>query len=353
METTKRVEIYTGFACNVRCTFCYYTEHKSIDEFPIERLKKELQLGREYGALDVDFTGGEPTIRRDLPELLSFARDLGYRDICIISNGQMLANHSYVEHLAKSGLNDVLLSIHGLNETYERLTQVRGSFKKITQAADNVNALGIKLRTNTTVVKPNFKELPEIASYLLNLKPEAVNFIMFNPWYSPESQKEEMTSTYSNSAPYLRQSIDKLSQVIRRITVRYIPYCFMEGYEKYVCNFPHRRYDPDEWSHATRFRIESRFWPGLLLWRMVHNGVGPKLTLNLDEQIDHVVVGSVQRSLHVKGKACKVCRYVRICDGFKKGYAHLYGLGEISPVKGKEIRDFMFSRGSYLNSEKP
>jgi MoaA/NifB/PqqE/SkfB family radical SAM enzyme len=350
LETTKRVEIYTGFGCNERCTFCYYIEHLSEEKIPIECLKTELSLARKYGALDVDFTGGEPTIRKDLPELISFARNLGYKKICIITNGQMLSNQSYCEDLVQHGLNDVLFSIHALNETHDQLTCVPGSFRKLTKAVENIKDLGIKFRTNTTIVKLNFKQLPEIAAFFLQLKPEAVNFIVFNPWYSSGSQMEEVTSKYSESVPFLKEAIDSLVPGIKKITVRYIPYCFMEGYEQYVCNFPHRKYDSDEWSHSTRFRIDSPFLWGSILWRIVRYRIRPKLYSNVDDLIDYVFVASVQRSLHVKSDKCPSCKYYEICDGIKRGYAQLCGLSEISPIKGKRIQDPMYFRKPYLNS---
>jgi MoaA/NifB/PqqE/SkfB family radical SAM enzyme len=349
LETTKRVEIYTGFGCNLRCAFCYYIEHLSDEKIPIERLKTELLLARKYGALDVDFTGGEPTIRNDLPELVSFAKNLGFRDVCIITNGLMLANQRYCEELVKCGLNDVLFSVHGLNEIHDQLTRVPKSFRRITQAIENVKSAGVKFRTNTTVVKHNFEQIPEMSTFFLKLKPTAVNFIMFNPWYASGSQKEEVTSRYSELAPFLKKGIEMLSPEIEKVTVRYIPFCFMEGYEQYVCNFPHRRYDTDEWSHSTRLRIESEFLWGSLLYRMVRYRVPPRRFSGVDDLVDHVVVAQVQRSLHVKAKECATCKYDKICDGVKKGYAQLFGLDEISPVKGKRIRNPMYFRGPYLN----
>jgi MoaA/NifB/PqqE/SkfB family radical SAM enzyme len=317
---------------------------------PIECLKSELVRARKYGARDVDFTGGEPTIRKELPELIAFARNLGFRDICIITNGQMLSNQSYCEELVEQGLNDVLFSIHGLNETHDQLTRVPGSFRRITEAVENVKKLGVKFRTNTTVVKHNFRQLPEMGDFFLKLKPDAVNFIMFNPWYSPGSQKEEVTSRYSESAPFLKKAVDALAPEIKRVTVRYIPYCFMEGYEKYICNFPQRKYDTDEWSHSTRFRLDSKFFWGSILYRTVRYRVPPKRFSDIDDLADHVLVRQEQRSLHVKAEECPTCRYYEICDGVKKGYAQLFGLSEVNPVKGERIKDPMYFRGPYLNN---
>jgi MoaA/NifB/PqqE/SkfB family radical SAM enzyme len=349
IKRTRRVEIYTGFGCNLKCAFCYYIERLSGEQIPIECLKKELVLARKYGALDVDFTGGEATIRRDLPELISFAKNLGFRDICIITNGLMMANRSYCDELVKCGLNDVLFSIHGLNETHDQLTRVPGSFQRITKAVENIKNLGIKFRTNTTVVKHNFKQLPETGAFFLKLKPESTNFIMFNPWYSSGSQKEEVTCRYSEAVPFLKKAIDGLAPEIKKVTVRYIPYCFMEGYEQHICNFPHRKYDTDEWSHSTRLRLDSKFFWGSILYRMVRYRVPPKRFSDIDDLVDHIVVTQVQRSLHVKAEDCTKCKHYRICDGVKKGYAQLFGLNEINPVKGERIKDPMYFRKPYLN----
>ena len=50
---------------------------------------------------------------------------------------------------------------------------------------------------------------------------------------------------FDETSKFLKQAIDIASSSIPKITVRYIPFCFMKDYEKYICDFPQLPYDQD------------------------------------------------------------------------------------------------------------
>ena len=77
---------------------------------------------RRHGKDAVDFTGGEPTIRRDIFEIISYAKEIGFKKICLITNGQRLADKEFAKKIVDSGANDFLFSIHEHDEkTYDNL----------------------------------------------------------------------------------------------------------------------------------------------------------------------------------------------------------------------------------------
>src|SRR5678815_4361413 len=73
---------------------------------------RALERGRRDGYDRVSFTGGEPTIRRDLLGLVQRARALGYSDIKVQSNGLLFAEARNVERLIAAGCNRIHVSIH-------------------------------------------------------------------------------------------------------------------------------------------------------------------------------------------------------------------------------------------------
>jgi uncharacterized radical SAM superfamily Fe-S cluster-containing enzyme len=115
-ELSRRGDIRLGYRCNARCGFCYY--HDMLDN-PVEKeptsaqLRGRLAALRSEGAMEVEFTGGEPTIRPDLPELVAYAKEQGFTNISVISNGLRIANANYAKRLVDAGMNDVLFSVHG------------------------------------------------------------------------------------------------------------------------------------------------------------------------------------------------------------------------------------------------
>ena len=100
---TGRIDIKIGFACNNLCRFCVQGDKRHRVKAPTTRkVREELESGRKR-ADGVVFTGGEPTLRRDLPELVSFAREVGYETIQIQTNGRTFASRRYCEQMIEAG----------------------------------------------------------------------------------------------------------------------------------------------------------------------------------------------------------------------------------------------------------
>jgi len=353
LKETKRIKIHTNNSCNLKCSFCYYGDSSRIKEKnpSIEELKKQLKIAKDLGALDVDFSGGESTIMPDFPELVSYATKLGFRTICVITNGLRMANAEYVKKLIKAGLNDVLFSIEGHNaKTHENLTRVVGSFNKIIKAIKNVKKNKLRCRINITVTKENYLDLEKFANFLIPFNPDAVNFIKFNPWDVAIENARILSPKYSEIEPHLKKAIKILSPVVSKITVRYIPYCFMKGYEKHVCNYMHLKNDVDEWwipsiqyrMHEKSFKYYADFTKRVI--KNIPNLLKTKPSLSFNKIVTRFAI----KKLYVKPKQCKKCKYFLVCDGIDKPYPSLYGTKEIKPILGDKIKDPMFARGTYL-----
>ena len=58
IQETKRVKIHTGYACNLRCKFCYYYDYPQSKDPSTEKLKSFLNFAAKRGIEDIDFSGG-------------------------------------------------------------------------------------------------------------------------------------------------------------------------------------------------------------------------------------------------------------------------------------------------------
>lgn len=344
---TKRVDLNTGYSCNERCQFCYYQNTLEVKD-----TKKDLTTGeakhwldyiRRRGKTIVDLTGGEPTIRKDFLELVAYAREIGFEEICVITNGIRFADPRFAEAAIKAGVNDVLLSIHGHDAaSHDNQTQRRGSFARVIKALDNVRALGVRRRTNTVVTGLNVHQLAQTAELLVNHGVKTVNFILFNPIVEADSKKTHMNVAYSEAAPRLKEVIERFGPEIDRLTVRYIPLCLMQGYEAYVTNMPQLQYDPDEWDYLIRTRIREG-WPITFAALCLGLGLLPDRGRALKVGWQTTKRDGIKRFLQlknrIKGKACRRCRYDRICDGLWREYAKWRGFDELSAVPGTTVSD--------------
>jgi len=80
------------------------------------------------GIEGIVFTGGEPTARRDIFELINYARFLGFKVIQIQSNGRMFSYMDLCRFIVKAGATEFSPSVHGYNEkTHDFLTSAKGS----------------------------------------------------------------------------------------------------------------------------------------------------------------------------------------------------------------------------------
>jgi len=85
----KKTVIFGGYKCNNRCIFCINWDKRDIPGGNTSEIKKEMQGAKARGSTYLEIIGGESTIRPDIIELISFARDLGFKTIMMSTNGRM------------------------------------------------------------------------------------------------------------------------------------------------------------------------------------------------------------------------------------------------------------------------
>ncbi|HWR03726.1 MAG TPA: radical SAM protein [Humidesulfovibrio sp.] len=102
--------------CNLRCPVCYASAGEThAPDPPLNALAERLRLlRRDAGACNLQLSGGEPTLREDLPQLIALARPLGFGLVQLNTNGLRLgAEPGYAETLASAGLQSVFLQFDG------------------------------------------------------------------------------------------------------------------------------------------------------------------------------------------------------------------------------------------------
>jgi MoaA/NifB/PqqE/SkfB family radical SAM enzyme len=350
MNKTKRVKIVTGLKCNIQCVFCYYRDSLKAPNRSLVDIRKDLVYAKKHGIEEVDFSGGEPTVHPDLPQLISEAKAIGMKRVCIISNGFRLADRHYLEALKAAGLDEVLFSVHGPDAAiHDQITSVAGSFQHISEALANASQAGLMIRTNTVVNRINFEDLDRIGSFILNFHPAQVNFITVNDWCYAKHLVDKLMVTYSEMSPALKAVCDLLDKHVNMVNVRYIPFCFMKGYERFVCNHRQVLYDPYEWVPRVRARLEvqNTLWRylGILGYGFVFGGAFKKaLHTTFPALLDECIIEALRHWYYSKNSNCRSCSYSSICDGVEKTYAKKFGLDELCMIQGKAIESPYFFR---------
>lgn len=134
----KKIVLDITFACNLSCKVCYRDEHG--EDMALDTIKK---ISKKFKGIVFVLSGGEPTIRKDLPEII---RLLSIKNSVIIAtNGIKLAELEYVRLLKKSGLKGVLFSLNGFDDKVLEEINGRKLLNIKTLALANLK----KLRINT------------------------------------------------------------------------------------------------------------------------------------------------------------------------------------------------------------
>lgn len=155
-----------GRRCNLKCVHCY-AQSKDIEysnELTTKQGKELIDDLAQFGAPVILFSGGEPLMRPDLPELALYARSKGMR--AVISTNGTLIDKKMAKVLKEIGLSYVGVSLDGMRETNDKFRGFKGAFDLALQGMRNCLAQGIKVGLRFTINKKNVKDIPAIFDLL-------------------------------------------------------------------------------------------------------------------------------------------------------------------------------------------
>src|SRR4051812_13277609 len=143
---TVLVDVILGYDCNLACDYCTITPEMRRRELSNRAVLEALDEGRALGYDRVSFTGGEPTIRKELLALVKAARARGYADIKVQSNGLLYAHGPNVDKLVEAGANRFHVSIHTHDGSlYDTLVRREGSYPMMVAGLRNLVARRLRV----------------------------------------------------------------------------------------------------------------------------------------------------------------------------------------------------------------
>lgn len=132
-----------GFSCNENCLHCFlpmwkYHQQRNYCDLTTEEVKNILQEAKEAGVEVIALTGGEPTMRKDISEIIKFCKKLNFDRIELQTNVKMLSYNSLAKKVVECGVTDIYPSFHTYVESLQDfITQSKGSFKASLQGLKN------------------------------------------------------------------------------------------------------------------------------------------------------------------------------------------------------------------------
>ncbi|EJU02645.1 molybdenum cofactor biosynthesis prote [Dacryopinax primogenitus] len=214
--------------CNLRCFYCMPED--GVELSPPQQLLTDdevvhlAELFVRAGVRKLRLTGGEPTVRRNIVELvgrLSGLRDLGLQSIGMTSNG--LALHRKLPDLVENGLTHLNLSLDTLDQfKFELITRRRGHDAVVKSLDTALSLPGLQsVKLNVVVVKGlNDSEVFDFVE-MTKERPLSVRFIEFMPFTGNKWDKAKMVPSgdllhrIASRYPNVRKAEDSLNDTAR------------------------------------------------------------------------------------------------------------------------------------------
>ena len=166
------LDVILGYDCNLACDYCTITSEMRARALSTARVVSAMRTARAGGFEAVAFTGGEPTIRKDLLGLIETARAEGFSDVKVQTNGLLLASEANVARLIDRGVTRVHVSIHTHRKgRYDALVRREGSYPSMVRALQLLVARPeIELVVDLILKSDTFRDLPDAIDWAGSLE---------------------------------------------------------------------------------------------------------------------------------------------------------------------------------------
>ena len=309
MIPVKRIDFFIVNKCVNKCVFCSESYRMDGSEMDVEYIKKVLIEEKLKGAKLVQFTGGEPTLHSLFPQVVRFAKELGYRTF-IITNGVMFSSNLFCKKVLPF-LDEIMFSIHGPNEIiHDAITRNKGSFKKLIKGIENVKNYcnDTSIKATTCIINNNINNALEIITLIneFNIKDYQWMTVV------PGGRGKENFYQLMPRLNILKKKIEEAIRLCEKygIMIRFsgVPMCILSNH--YILS-----HDIHEAMKVDNVEFHSG---KVELWRE------PGKYDSREFRIDMA---------RIKPKKCKECLKNNICGGIYYLYYQKYGDSELKPFK--------------------
>lgn len=198
--------------CNLGCPICFASSGDAADDPPLESLFDTLRdLLTRGGPLNIQLSGGEPSVRDDVPRIIQEGKKMGHPFFQLNTNGIRLAEEEgYAQSLSDAGLDCVFLQFDGVTDEVYRQIRGRDLFDIKKKAIEACQKAGIGVVLVPTLLNGvNIKEIGQILRFAAEHIP-TVTGVHFQPM--------TFAGRYPKGAPVNRFTLSHLLYEIEKQT---------------------------------------------------------------------------------------------------------------------------------------
>lgn len=221
--------------CNNHCIMCHSSTNYTTD-YSTKEVMGAIEDAINGSEKEIQLSGGEPTLRKDLIQILGKIKELNSSaKIQINTNGRMFFYKDLVRDISNLDfVSSIMTGLHAHNaELHDKITQTKGSFNQTVQGIKNILDKNIKVKIIVLVNKLNYEFLPEIADFIKK-NFEGVGVFFNYTWFvhNAYENRHQLFIGINDVVPYLEGAADVLNG---NCVFMHFPVCiFRQKYRNYV-----------------------------------------------------------------------------------------------------------------------
>jgi len=210
---------------------CQIPEEKT-EELSTAQWKKAIKDASSLGVQTIVFSGGEPLLREDIFELISFTKN-HRMNACVTSNGYII-NQNTAFKLSRSGINVVNISIEGDKKIHDYL-RGEGAFDKAILALEYLKEQKIESTIAATVSRYNFECLKTVLELAKAKEATTVRFQPFSRIFLKDGSKGDDFFIDKKDKERLEEIIEEIIKLSNEYKISTNPVSYLRNIPSYLC----------------------------------------------------------------------------------------------------------------------
>src|SRR3989338_5377311 len=296
MSDGEKALLKLGYECNNNCLICHASGNEIYQALSTQEAINKIALCKSQGIDFILLSGGEPTIRKDLPVIAEFIKKKGMF-FGLITNARMLSYKDYSRKLANLNLRYVYASFYSANKKIHNSITNAESFKQSIRGIRNIaKEKRVELIVNMPITKLNAGTLKGTIDLLIKNGVKKVKFSLFDVKGSVLKNKEKVIMPASIAAEKTIEAVIYGEKKGLKVMIGGFPLCLIAGIGNNI----------DDFETQGITCMSEAFEEGLF-------------------QVDH--------EDKIKTQKCTGCEKTKACIGIDKNYLEIYGDNEFKPFK--------------------
>ena len=205
-----RCEIILTNLCNYHCPYCRGVRDDIKGTIPLEKAKYIIDLWAKDNLKNIRFSGGEPTIYKDLVELVEYTRSKGIEKIAISTNGS--ADFDLYRKLVETGVNDFSISLDACCSSFGDMMAggIEGAWDKVIENIKKISELTY-VTLGVVVTEETISDLKNTIEFAASLNPSDIRIISSAQYNQLLEAAKNISVEVYNKYPILKYRINNLN----------------------------------------------------------------------------------------------------------------------------------------------